>query len=172
MTGKLHLGHDWDTALQDIIIRFKRMQGYDTLWLPGMDHATIAPEVKVIEKLKKKGIDKYELGREMFLKECWQWKDEHSDIIHEELAKLGFSVDYTKERFTLDERLNQAVTKVFVDYYKQGLIYQSEKIINWDPQNQTALPNEEVIYKEVEGAFYHIKYYLENSNEYLEIATK
>ena len=171
VTGKLHLGHAWDTAIQDIIIRFKRMQGYDTLWLPGMDHAAIATEVKVIEKLRNSGINKYELGREKFLEECWKWKNDHSDIIHEQWAKLGLSVDYSKERFTLDEGLNQAVTKVFVDYYNKGLIYRGEKIINWDPKNKTALSNEEVIYKDVEGAFYHLKYFLEDSDEYLEVAT-
>jgi len=171
VTGKLHLGHAWDTAIQDIIIRFKRMQGYDTLWLPGMDHAAIATEVKVIEKLRNKGIDKYELGREKFLEECWIWKNDHSDIIHDQWAKLGLSVDYSKERFTLDEGLNKAVTKVFVDYYNKGLIYRGEKIINWDPKNKTALSNEEVIYKDVEGAFYHLKYFLEDSNDYLEVAT-
>ncbi len=171
VTGKLHIGHAWDTTIQDIIIRFKRMQGYDTLWLPGMDHAAIATEVKVINKLKENGIDKYELGREKFLEECWKWKNEHSDLIHDQWAKLGLSVDYSKERFTLDAGLNKAVTKVFVDYYNKGLIYRGEKIINWDPKNQTALSNEEVIYKDVEGAFYHIKYYLENSDKYLEVAT-
>jgi len=171
VTGKLHLGHAWDTAIQDIIARFKRMQGYDVLWLPGMDHAAIATEVKVIEKLKNKGINKYELGREKFLEECWIWKNDHSDIIHDQWAKLGLSVDYNKERFTLDEGLNKAVTQVFVDYYNKGLIYRGEKIINWDPKNKTALSNEEVIYKDVEGAFYHLKYFLENSNEYLEVAT-
>ena len=171
VTGKLHIGHAWDTTIQDIIIRFKRMQGYDTLWLPGMDHAAIATEVKVINKLKENGIDKYELGREKFLEECWKWKNEHSDLIHDQWAKLGLSVDYSKERFTLDVGLNKAVTKVFVDYYNKGLIYRGEKIINWDPKNQTALSNEEVIYKDVEGAFYHIKYYLENSDKYLEVAT-
>jgi valyl-tRNA synthetase len=171
VTGKLHLGHAWDTSIQDILIRYKRMQGYDTLWLPGMDHAAIATEVKVIEKLKNKGINKYELGREKFLDECWIWKEEHSGIIHNQWAKLGLSVDYSKERFTLDEGLNKAVTKVFVDYYNKGLIYRGEKIINWDPKNRTALSNEEVIYKDVEGAFYHLKYYLKDSDEYLEVAT-
>ena len=171
VTGKLHLGHAWDTALQDIIIRFKRMQGYDCLWLPGTDHAAIATEAKVVNRLKEQGINKYELGREGFLKECFKWTDEHKDIIHAQWAKLGLSVDLTKERFTLDEGLSEAVKYVFVDLYNKGLIYRGEKIINWDPVAKTALSNEEVIYKDIEGAFYHIKYYLENSDEYLEVAT-
>src|SRR5574344_1725361 len=171
ITGILHLGHAWDTALQDIIIRYKRMDGYDALWLPGMDHAAIATENKVVEKLKNKGINKYELGREKFLDECWIWKNEHADVIHEQWAKLGLSLDYRKERFTLDEGLNKAVTEVFVKYYNEGIIYRGEKIINWDPEAQTALSNEEVIYKDVKGAFYHIKYFIEGSTEYLEVAT-
>jgi len=171
ITGRLHLGHAWDTTLQDIIIRYKKMQGYDTLWLPGMDHAAIATEAKVVHKLKKEGINKYELGRDNFLKEVWKWKDEYAQNIRDQWAKLGLSLAYSKERFTLDEGLNKAVTKVFVDLYNEGLIYRGEKIINWDPEAKTALSNEEVLYKEVEGAFYHIKYYLENSDKYLEIAT-
>ena len=171
VTGKLHLGHAWNTTLQDILIRYKRMDGYDALWLPGMDHAAIATEVKVINKLKKQGIDKYELGRSKFLEECFKWKDEHSDIIHSQWAKLGLSVDYSKERFTMDEGLSKAVREVFVKLYNKGLIYRGEKIINWDPVSKTALSNEEVIYKEVKGAFYHIKYYLEDKSTYLEVAT-
>ena len=171
VTGKLHLGHAWDTALQDIIIRFKRMQGYDCLWLPGTDHAAIATEAKVVNRLKDNGINKYELGREGFLKECFKWTNEHKSIIHAQWAKLGLSVDLTKERFTLDEGLSEAVRYVFVDLYNKGLIYRGEKIINWDPVAKTALSNEEVIYKDIEGAFYHLKYYLENSDEYLEVAT-
>ena len=171
VTGKLHLGHAWDTTLQDIIIRYKRMDGYDALWLPGMDHAAISTEAKVVAKLKSEGIDKYELGREGFLKEAWSWKEEYSENIRNQWARLGLSVDYRYERFTLDEGLNNAVKQVFVDLYNKGLIYRGERIINWDPQAKTALSNEEVIYKDVEGAFYHIKYYLENSDEYLEVAT-
>jgi len=171
VTGKLHLGHAWDTALQDIIIRFKRMQGYDCLWLPGTDHAAIATEAKVVNRLKEQGINKYELGREGFLQECFKWTDEHKNIIHSQWAKLGLSVDLTKERFTLDEGLSEAVKYVFVDLYNKGLIYQGEKIINWDPVAKTALSNEEVIYKDTPGAFYHLKYYLEGSNEYLRVAT-
>ena len=171
VTGKLHLGHAFDTAIQDIIIRYKRMNGYDTLWLPGMDHAAIATEAKVVKKLKDEGIDKYEYGRENFLKACWDWTHEYSDTIRKQWGALGLSVDYTKERFTLDEGLNEAVKKVFVDYYNKGLIYRGEKIINWDPVAQTALSNEEVIYKEIESAFYHLKYKLVDSDKYLDVAT-
>lgn len=171
VTGKLHLGHAYDTAIQDIIIRFKRMQGFDCLWLPGMDHAAIATEAKVVKKLKDEGINKYEYGRENFLSACWDWTKEYSGRIRSQWAKLGLSVDYNKERFTLDKGLNDAITKVFVDYYNKGLIYRGEKIINWDPAAKTALSNEEVIYKDVEGAFYHLKYYLEGKEEYLDVAT-
>ena len=171
VTGKLHLGHAYDTAIQDIIIRYKRMQGFDTLWLPGMDHAAIATEAKVVKKLKDQGIDKYEYGREKFLDACWDWTHEYSDNIRNQWAGLGLSVDYSKERFTLDEGLNNAVKKVFVDYYNEGLIYRGERIINWDPAAQTALSNEEVIFKDVEGAFYHLKYIIDGTDEYLDVAT-
>ena len=171
VTGVLHLGHAWDTTLQDIIIRYKRMQGYDALWLPGMDHAAIATEAKVVKKLKDEGIDKYEYGREKFLEACWEWTHNHADTIRKQWGKLGLSVDYSRERFTLDEGLNNAVKKVFVDYYNKGLIYRGEKIINWDPAAQTALSNEEVIYKDIPGAFYHLKYQIVDSDKYLDVAT-
>jgi len=171
VTGVLHLGHAWDVTLQDIIIRYKKMEGYDTLWLPGMDHAAIATEAKVVKRLKDKSIDKYEYGRDKFLEACWDWTHEHADIIRKQWAKLGIALDYSKERFTLDEGLSNAVKKVFVDFYNEGLIYRGEKIINWDPVALTALSNEEVVYSEEESAFYHIKYKLEDSNEYIEIAT-
>ena len=171
VTGKLHIGHAYDTAIQDAIIRYKRMLGYDVLWLPGMDHAAIATEAKVVKKLKEQGIDKYEYGRENFLKACWDWTHEYGDNIRNQWGGLGLSLDYSRERFTLDEGLNKAVTKVFVDYYNKGLIYRGEKIINWDPQAKTALSNEEVIYSEEKSAFYHLKYKLEDSEEYLDVAT-
>ncbi len=171
VTGKLHIGHAYDTAIQDAIVRYKRMQGFDTLWLPGMDHAAISTEAKVVKKLKDEGIDKYEYGRENFLKACWDWTHEYGDSIRDQWAGLGLSVDYTRERFTLDEDLNKAVRKVFVDYYNKGLIYRGERIINWDPAARTALSNEEVIYKSEKSAFYHIKYKLEDSDEYLDVAT-
>ena len=171
VTGKLHIGHAYDTSIQDVIIRYKRMLGYDTLWLPGMDHAAISTEARVVKKLKDQGIDKYEYGRENFLKACWDWTHEYGDNIREQWGGLGLSLDYSRERFTLDEGLNKAVTKVFVDYYNKGLIYRGERIINWDPQAKTALSNEEVIYSEEKSAFYHIKYKLEDSDEYLDVAT-
>ena len=171
VTGKLHLGHAMDVSIQDIIIRYKRLQGFDCLWLPGMDHAAIATEAKVVKKLKDMGIDKYEYGREKFLEACWDWTHEYGGNIRDQWGKVGISVDYNKERFTLDEGLNKAVTKVFVDYYNEGIIYRGEKIINWDPQAQTALSNEEVIYKDVEGAFYHLKYMIEGTEDYLDVAT-
>ena len=171
VTGKLHLGHAWDTTLQDIIIRYKRMQGYDALWLPGMDHAAIATEAKVVKRIKEQGQTKSTLGREKFLEECWKWTKEYSENIRNQWAKLGLSVDYTKEAFTLDENLTKAVKTVFCNLYNQGLIYRGERIINWDPEAKTALSNEEVIYKDIEGAFYHIKYYIEGTKDYLEVAT-
>ena len=171
VTGKLHLGHAWDTTLQDIIIRYKRMQGYDCLWLPGMDHAAIATEAKVVKRVKEQGKNKSTLGREKFLEECWNWTHEYSDNIRKQWAKLGLSVDYNKEAFTLDKNLTLAVKTVFCKLYNEGLIYRGERIINWDPEAKTALSNEEVIYKDVEGAFYHIKYFIEGTNDFLEVAT-
>lgn len=171
VTGKLHLGHAWDTTLQDIIIRFKRMQGYDALWVPGMDHAGIATQAKVDAKLKDMGINPRSLERTEWLKYAWDWKNEYTENIHKQWAKMGLSLDYTKERFTLDSGLSDAVKYVFVTLYNEGLIYRGERIINWDPQAMTALSNEEVIYKDVPGAFYHIKYFIEGTNDYLEVAT-
>ncbi len=171
VTGVLHLGHAWDVTLQDIIIRYKKMEGYDTLWLPGMDHAAIATEAKVVKRLKENNINKYEYGREKFLNACWDWTKEHGDIIRKQWAKMGIALDYSKERFTLDEGLSKAVKKVFVDYYNEGLIYRGEKIINWDPVAKTALSNEEVIYKEEKSAFYHLKYIIDGTDDYLDVAT-
>ena len=171
VTGKLHLGHAWDTTLQDIIIRYKRMEGYDCLWLPGMDHAGIATQAKVDARLRSEGINPRSLTREEWLEKAWSWKEEYANTIHAQWARLGLSLDYNKERFTLDEGLNYAVRKVFVDLYNEGLIYRGERIINWDPVQMTALSSEEVIYKEDKGAFYHIKYYIEGTDEYLDVAT-
>ena len=171
VTGKLHLGHAWDTTLQDIIIRYKRMQGYDCLWLPGMDHAGIATQAKVDARLRSEGINPRSLTREQWLEKAWSWKEEYANTIHTQWARLGLSLDYNKERFTLDDGLNYAVRKVFVDLYNKGLIYRGERIINWDPVQMTALSSEEVIYKEDKGAFYHIKYYIEGTDEYLDVAT-
>ena len=171
VTGKLHLGHAWNTTLQDIIIRFKKMQGFNAVWVPGMDHAGIATQAKVDAKLRDMGINPRGITREDWLKYAWDWKNEYAQNIHEQWAKLGLALCYSKERFTLDEGLNRAVNHVFKTLYDEGLIYRGERIINWDPQAMTALSNEEVIYKEVKGAFYHIKYFIEGTNEFLEVAT-
>ena len=171
VTGKLHLGHAWDTSLQDIIIRMKRMQGYDALWLPGMDHAGIATQAKVDARLKEQGTDRYELGRGKFLEKSWEWKEEYAGFIRQQWEKLGLSLDYSRERFTLDEGLSNAVRQVFVGLYEKGLIYRGERIINWDPAARTALSDIEVIHKEIEGAFYHFKYMIEGTNDFLEVAT-
>lgn len=171
VTGKLHLGHAWDTTLQDMIIRQKRMQGFDTLWLPGMDHAGIATQAKVEERLREDGITRYDLGREKFIEKVWEWKDEYAATIKEQWGKLGLSLDYSRERFTLDAGLSEAVRKVFVNLYNKGLIYRAEYIINWDPAARTALSDIEVIHKDVEGAFYHMTYELENGQGSLEVAT-
>ena len=171
VTGKLHIGHAWDTALQDILIRYKKLKGYDVLWLPGMDHAGIATQAKVDKRLRDQGKNPINMDREEWLKYAWEWKDEYAENIHRQWAKLGLALDYTKERFTLDEGLSKAVRKVFKTLYDKGLIYRGERIINWDPVQLTALSNEEVIYKEEEGAFYHLKYYIENTEDYLDVAT-
>ncbi|WP_265455683.1 valine--tRNA ligase [Enterococcus sp. HY326] len=171
VTGKLHLGHAWDTTLQDMIIRQKRMQGFDTLWLPGMDHAGIATQAKVEEKLREQGISRYDLGREKFIDQVWEWKGEYASHIREQWAKLGLSLDYSRERFTLDEGLSKAVRTVFVKLYEKDLIYRGEYIINWDPQARTALSDIEVIHKDIEGAFYHMTYPLADGSGAVEIAT-
>ncbi|MGY3777746.1 valine--tRNA ligase [Isobaculum melis] len=171
VTGKLHLGHAWDTTLQDIIIRQKRMQGFDTLWLPGMDHAGIATQAKVEEKLREEGVTRYDLGREKFLETVWDWKEEYAQVIRDQWAKVGISVDYSRERFTLDDGLSDAVKTVFVKLYEKDLIYRGEYIINWDPKAKTALSDIEVIHKDVEGAFYHMSYPLADGSGHLEIAT-
>ncbi len=171
VTGKLHLGHAWDTTLQDIIARYKRLQGYDVLWLPGMDHAGVATQAKIDERLKGMGINPRELTREKWLEYAWGYKEEYATTIREQWEKLGLSLDYSKERFTLDDRLNQAVNKVFIDLYNKGLIYKGTKPINWDPVAKTALSNIEVIYKKELGKMYYFKYMFPDSNEYIEIAT-
>ena len=171
VTGRLHLGHAWDTALQDIIVRRKRMQGYDTVWIPGMDHAGIATQAKVEEKLAEQGASRYDLGREKFVETVWDWKEEYAQVIREQWSKLGLSLDYSRERFTLDEGLSEAVRKVFVSLYEKDLIYRGEYIINWDPKAQTALSDIEVEHKDVEGAFYHIAYPIADGSGSVEIAT-
>ncbi|GER66172.1 valine--tRNA ligase [Weizmannia acidilactici] len=171
VTGKLHLGHAWDTTLQDILTRMKRMQGYDVLWLPGMDHAGIATQAKVEAKLRSEGKSRYDLGREKFVEETWKWKEEYAAFIRKQWAKLGLGLDYSRERFTLDEGLSKAVKEVFVSLYKKGLIYRGEYIINWDPETKTALSDIEVVYKDVPGAFYHFAYPLSDGSGTIEIAT-
>ncbi|MDN4526225.1 valine--tRNA ligase [Fictibacillus fluitans] len=171
VTGKLHLGHAWDTTLQDILSRAKRMQGYDVLWLPGMDHAGIATQAKVEAKLREQGTSRYDLGREKFLEKAWEWKGEYADFIRQQWSKLGLGLDYSRERFTLDEGLSNAVREVFVTLYNKGLIYRGEYIINWDPQTKTALSDIEVIHKDVQGAFYHMKYPLADGSGHIEVAT-
>lgn len=171
VTGMLHLGHAWNTTIQDIIARYKKAKGYDVLWLPGMDHAGIATQAKVEQRLRKEGISRYDLGREEFLKRAWEWKHEYADTIHSQWAMMGLSLDYSKERFTLDEGLNKAVKHVFVTLYNQGLIYRGEKIINWDPVFKTALSNIEVVHQDDEGKFYYFKYYIVGTDQYLTVAT-
>ena len=172
VTGKLHIGHAWDTAIQDIIIRMKRMQGYNALYLPGMDHAGIATQAKVEARLREDGILRHDIGREKFLEHAWNWKEEYAQSIREQWEKLGLSLDYSKERFTLDEGLSEAVRKVFVDLYNKGIIYRGNRIINWDPAQQTALSNIEVIYKDIPGFEHYFKYmYADGSGEYLTIMT-
>lgn len=171
VTGKLHIGHAWDTTLQDIITRMKRMQGYDVLYLPGMDHAGIATQAKVEAKLREQGQSRYDLGREKFLEKAWQWKEEYAGFIRAQWEKLGLGLDYSRERFTLDEGLSEAVKEVFVTLYEKGLIYRGEYIINWDPVTQTALSDIEVIHEEVKGHFYHMRYPLQDGEGFIEIAT-
>lgn len=171
ITGKLHLGHALDNTLQDMLIRFKRMQGFCTLWVPGEDHASIATEVKVANELAKKGLDKKEMGREAFLKEVWKWTDEYRERIRTQLKKVGVSADFTREAFTMDENLDKAVKHVFVKLYNEGLIYQGNRITNWCPHCQTALSDAEIEYEEQAGHFWHINYPLADGSGSLEIAT-
>lgn len=171
VTGKLHLGHAWDTTMQDLLIRFKRMQGYDALYLPGMDHAGIATQAKVDAKLREEGKSRYDLGREKFLEVAWEWKKEYSTFIRKQWAKLGLSLDYSRERFTLDDGLSKAVRKVFVQLYEKGLIYRGAYIINWDPAARTALSDIEVIYKEIPGHLWHVNYPLADGSGSIQIAT-
>ena len=171
VTGKLHLGHAWDTTLQDILCRYKRLKGYDVCWVAGMDHAGIATQAKVDARLKSEGISRYDIGREKFLERAWQWKEEYASTIRSQWAKLGLSLDYSRERFTLDEGLSHAVRKVFVDLYNDGLIYQGERIINWDPEAKTALSNIEVEHKEIMGHMYYFKYKVVETGQELVIAT-
>ncbi len=171
VTGKLHMGHALDNTLQDILIRYKRMQGYNALWVPGTDHAAISTEVKVTNQLKDEGIDKKELGREKFLERTWQWKEEYGGAIEEQLKKLGTSCDWDRERFTMDEGCSRAVEEVFIKLYEEGYIYKGSRIINWCPVCKTSLSDAEVEHEEQDGSFWHIKYPIVGTGDYLEIAT-
>ena len=171
ITGQLHLGHALDCTLQDSIIRFKRMQGYEALWLPGTDHASIATEAKIVEAMRKEGVTKDDLGREGFLERAWEWKKTYGGKIVEQLKKMGSSCDWERERFTLDEGCSEAVKEVFIRLYEKGLIYRGERIINWCPHCLTSISDAEVEYEEHDGHFWHIRYPLSNGSGYLEIAT-
>ncbi len=171
ITGKLHMGHALDNTLQDILIRYKRMQGYNALWIPGTDHAAISTEVKVTNQLKEEGIDKKELGREGFLKRTWEWKEEYGGTITQQLKKLGTSCDWDRERFTMDEGCSKAVEEVFIKLYEEGYIYKGSRIINWCPVCKTSLSDAEVEHEEQAGHFWHIKYPIVGTDRFLEIAT-
>ena len=171
ITGQLHMGHALDNTLQDILIRYKRMAGFDTLWLPGTDHASIATEAKIVEAMRKEGISKEDLGREGFLERAWEWKRQYGGRIIEQLKKLGSSCDWDRERFTLDEGCNKAVKEVFVRLYEKGLIYRGERIVNWCPVCLTSISDAEVEYEEQAGHFWHLRYPLKDGSGYLELAT-
>lgn len=171
ITGKLHMGHALDETMQDILIRFKRMQGFEALWVPGTDHASIATEAKVVEQLKKEGLSKEEIGREKFLERTWQWKKEYGGNIVNQLRKLGASCDWSRERFTMDEGCSRAVREFFVKLYEKGLIYRGEKIINWCPNCKTSISDSEVNFKEMDGNFWHINYKLVDSLDHVTVAT-
>ena len=171
ITGQLHMGHALDNTLQDILIRFKRMQGYNALWQPGTDHASIATEVKVTNKLREEGIDKEELGREGFLKRTWEWREEYGGRIVSQLKKLGSSADWDRERFTMDDGCSKAVQEVFIRLYEKGYIYQGSRIINWCPVCQTSISDAEVEYEDQAGHFWHINYPIVGTDKCIEIAT-
>ena len=171
ITGQLHMGHAMDETMQDTVVRFKRMQGYCALWLPGTDHASIATEVKIVEQMKKEGLSKEQVGREGFLKRAWEWKDKYAGRIVEQLKKLGSSCDWSRLTFTMDKKCSKAVREVFVNLYNKKLIYRGSRIINWCPECKTALSDAEVDYSEENGCFWHIKYPLEDGSAYLEVAT-
>ncbi|PTX59380.1 valyl-tRNA synthetase [Melghirimyces profundicolus] len=171
VTGNLHIGHALNMTLQDILIRSKRMQGYDALWLPGMDHAGIATQARVEARLREEGVSRHELGREKFLEKVWDWKEHYAGIIRDQWRKMGLSLDYSRERFTMDEGLSRAVREVFVRLYKKGLIYRGKYIINWDPATRTALSDIEVIHKEVQGHLYHMNYPLKDGSGHIRVAT-
>ena len=171
ITGQLHMGHALDNTMQDILIRYKRMQGYNALWQPGTDHASIATEVRVMEALKEQGICKEELGRERFLEKAWEWKKEYGGRIINQLKKMGSSADWERERFTMDQGCSEAVLEVFIRLYEKGWIYKGSRIVNWCPVCQTSISDAEVEHEEQEGYFWHILYPVKGSEEFVEIAT-
>ena len=171
ITGQLHMGHALDNTLQDILIRFKRMQGFDTLWIPGTDHASIATEAKIVEAMRKEGVTKADIGRDGFLERAWKWKEQYGGRIIEQLKKMGSSCDWDRERFTLDEGCSKAVKEVFVKLYDKGLIYRGERIINWCPHCHTSISDAEVEYEEQAGFFWHLRYPFADGSGYLELAT-
>ena len=171
VTGILHMGHMLNNTIQDILIRRARLQGFNACWVPGTDHASIATEAKVVEKLKNDGIDKKDLSREEFLSHAWEWTDKHGGLILEQLKKLGCSCDWERTKFTLDDEMSESVIKVFVDLFEKDLIYKGNRMVNWDPQAKTTLSNEEVIYEEVQSKIFYIKYKISNSSETISVAT-
>ena len=171
ITGQLHIGHALDNTLQDILIRYRRMQGYAALWLPGTDHASIATEAKIVEAMKAEGITKEDIGREAFLERAWAWKKEYGGRICEQLKKLGSSCDWSRERFTMDEGCSDAVKEVFVRLYEKGLIYRGERIINWCPHCCTSISDAEVEFEEQDGFFWHLRYPLTDGSGFVELAT-
>ena len=171
ITGQLHMGHALDNTLQDILIRYRRMQGYDALWLPGTDHASIATEAKIVEAMRKEGITKEDIGRECFLKRAWEWKEKFGGRIIEQLKKMGSSCDWDRERFTMDEGCSKAVKEVFVNLYNKGLIYRGERIVNWCPHCLTSISDAEVEYEDQAGHFWHLRYPFKDGSGYLELAT-
>lgn len=171
VTGVLHMGHMLNNTIQDVLIRRARMKGYNACWVPGTDHASIATEAKVVNKLKEEGISKFEIGREKFLEHAWEWTDKHGGMILEQLKTLGCSCDWNRTKFTMDPDLSESVTKVFVDLYNKGLVYRGYRMVNWDPEAKTNISDEEVIYKEMQGKLYFLKYFIEGSNDYVVVAT-
>ena len=171
VTGSLHMGHALNNTIQDLLTRFHRMNNYETLWQPGTDHAGIATQALVERKLEKENINKQDLGREEFINKVWEWKNEYGDIIINQLKKLGCSCDWSRNAFTMDENLSKSVIKVFVEMYNKGLIYKSRKLVNWDTVLKTAISDLEVDQREVNSKLYYIKYTIENSEDFITIAT-
>ena len=171
ITGQLHMGHALDNTLQDILIRYHRMAGYDTLWLPGTDHASIATEAKIVEKMREEGITKDDLGRDKFLERAWAWKEQYGGRIIQQLKKMGSSCDWDRERFTLDEGCSKAVKEVFVGLYDKGLIYRGNRMVNWCPHCNTSISDAEVEYEEKDSNFWHLLYTVKETGEQLELAT-